>query len=121
MTRLFISTVTALCAILGTAIPVLAEYPARPITLIVPAAAGGFNDVIVRIVAEHMTKTLGQPIIIEDDPGAGGTTAIRRAARAVADGYTIVAGSMGTHGAAPAQYTDLKYDPAKDFTPIGLT
>ena len=93
----------------------------RPITLIVPFAAGGFNDVIVRIIGDHMTRTLGQPIIIENDAGAGGTTATSRAAQAAADGYTIVAGSMGTHAAAPAQYPNLKYDPTKDFTPIGLT
>src|SRR2546423_12319069 len=111
MTRLFMSTVAASCMLLVGAIPVLAEYPAKPITLIVPAAAGGFNDVIARIVTEHMAKTLGQPIIIEDEPGAGGTTSIRRAAQAPADGHTIVAGSTGTHGAAPAQYPNLKYYP----------
>ena len=121
MTRLFMSIVAASCALFPVALPVLAEYPVKPITWIVPAAAGGFNDVIVRIIAEHMAKTLGQPIIIENDPGAGGTTAVGRAARAAADGYTIVAGSMGTHGAAPAQYAGLKYDPARDFTSIGLT
>jgi tripartite-type tricarboxylate transporter receptor subunit TctC len=66
-----------------------------------------------------MAKTLGQAIIIENIPGAGGTTAARRAAQAPADGYLIIMGSMGTHGAAPAVYLDLKYDPAKDFTPIG--
>jgi tripartite-type tricarboxylate transporter receptor subunit TctC len=101
--------------------PASAEYPTRPITLIVPAAAGGFNDVIARIIAEHMAKTLGQPIVVENDAGAGGTTASRRASQAPGDGYTIVVGSMGTHAAAPAQYPALKYDPAKDFTPIGLT
>jgi tripartite-type tricarboxylate transporter receptor subunit TctC len=103
-------------------LPVAAQsYPSRPITLIVPFAAGGFNDVIVRIVAQHMSQTLGQSIIVENDAGAGGTTASARAAQAPADGYTLLAGSMGTHGAAPAQYANLKYDPAKDFAPIGLT
>ena len=102
--------------------PGLAQsYPARPITLIVPFAAGGFNDVIVRIVTAPMSKTLGVSIIVENDAGAGGTTATARAAAAAADGYTLLAGSMGTHGAAPTQYPNLKYDPAKDFTPIGLT
>ena len=97
------------------------SYPTRPITLIVPFAAGGFNDVIVRIVTQHMSKTLGVSIIVENDAGAGGTTATARGASAPADGYTLIAGSMGTHGAAPTQYPNLKYDPAKDFTPIGLT
>jgi tripartite-type tricarboxylate transporter receptor subunit TctC len=102
--------------------PALAQsYPARPITLIVPFAAGGFNDVIVRIVTAPMSKTLGVSIIVENDAGAGGTTATARGAAAPADGYTLIAGSMGTHGAAPSQYPNLKYDPARDFTPIGLT
>src|SRR5262245_57555602 len=96
-------------------------YPARPITLIVPFAAGGFNDVIVRIVGAHMSQTLGVSIVVENDAGAGGTTATARGASAAADGYTLIAGSMGTHAAAPTQYPHLKYDPAKDFTPIGLT
>src|SRR4029450_2509750 len=67
-----------------------------------------------------MARTLGQPIVVENAAGAGGTSAITRAAQAGADGYTIMLGNMGTHGAAPAQYPNLKYDPAKDFTPIGL-
>jgi tripartite-type tricarboxylate transporter receptor subunit TctC len=121
MARLFMSTVAALCALLTSAKPVSAEYPARPITLIVPFAAGGPTDTIARIIAEHMAKTLGKPITIENDAGAGGTTATRRAAKAAPDGYTIVAGSMGTHAAAPAQYPNLKYDPGKNFTAIGLT
>jgi len=119
------SVVWGLAALAGLKLdrsPASAEtYPARPLTLVVPFAAGGFNDVIVRIVAQHMSTTLGQSIIIENDAGAGGTTASARAAHAPADGYTILAGSMGTHAAAPAQYPNLKYDPARDFTPIGLT
>jgi putative tricarboxylic transport membrane protein len=113
--------VAAFCALVVGATPAFAEYPTRSMTLIVPAAAGGFNDTIARVVAEHMAKTLGQAIVVENDPGAGGTTASRRASQAPADGYTILVGSMGTHAAAPAQYPALKYDPAKDFTPIGLT
>ena len=115
--------VSGLAALAGLgAQPAAAQaYPTRPITLIVPFAAGGFNDVIVRLVAQHMSQTLGQSIIIENDAGAGGTTATARAAQAAADGYTLLAGSMGTHAAAPTQYPNLKYDPAKDFTPIGLT
>ena len=98
----------------------LAEYPAKPIMLIVPYAAGGSNDTLSRILAEHMTRTLGRPVIIDNEPGAAGTTATMRAARAAPDGYVLIMGNMGTHGAAPAQYSDLKYDPIDDFTPIGL-
>jgi len=97
-----------------------AAYPERPITMIVPFAAGGPTDVIARIVAEDMSKTLGQQIIIENVAGAGGTTGSTRAAQAAHDGYTLVMGHMGTHGAAPALYPNLKYDPAKDFEPVGL-
>ena len=120
--RLLFSGLAALAAMAVPGPPAVAQpYPTRPITLIVPFAAGGFNDVIVRIVAAHMAKSLGQSIIIENDAGAGGTTATARGAQAPADGYTIIAGSMGTHAAAATQYPNLKYDPAKDFTPIGLT
>lgn len=88
--------------------------------MIVPFAAGGPTDVIARIVGEHMSKTLGQQIVIENVVGAGGTTGITRGAQAKPDGYTIMMGHMGTHGAAPALYPKLRYDPVKDFTPIGL-
>ncbi|HEY8369061.1 MAG TPA: tripartite tricarboxylate transporter substrate binding protein BugD [Thermodesulfobacteriota bacterium] len=97
-----------------------ASYPERPITMIVPFAAGGPTDVTARIVTEHMSRTLGQQIVIENVAGAGGTTGITRAAQARPDGYTIMMGHMGTHGAAPAVYPNLKYDPTKDFEPIGL-
>jgi tripartite-type tricarboxylate transporter receptor subunit TctC len=97
-----------------------ADYPSKPITFIVPYAAGGSNDTLSRILAEHMSRTLGRPIIIDNEPGAAGTTATARAARAAPDGYTIIMGNMGTHGAAPAQYPELKYDPISDFTPVGL-
>ncbi len=96
------------------------SYPNRPISMIVPFAAGGPTDIIARIVGEHMSKTLGQQIVVENVAGAGGTTGITRAAQSKNDGYTIMMGHMGTHGAAPALYPNLKYDPAKDFEPIGM-
>ena len=96
------------------------KYPERPITMIVPFSAGGPTDSVARIVAEHMSKTLGQQIVIENVTGAGGTTGTARAARASPDGYTIMMGHMGTHGAAPAMYPKLRYDPTKDFEPVGL-
>lgn len=97
-----------------------AAYPDRPITMIVPFAAGGPTDVVARIVSEGMSKTLKQQIVVENVAGAGGTTGILRGAQAKPDGYVIMMGHMGTHGAAPAVYPDLKYDPVKDFEPIGL-
>jgi tripartite-type tricarboxylate transporter receptor subunit TctC len=96
------------------------DYPARPITLIVPFAAGGPTDVIARIVGDHMSKTLGQQLVIENVVGAGGTTASTRAMRATNDGYTIIMGHMGTHAASVALYPKLAYHPLKDFETIGL-
>ena len=96
------------------------DYPARPITMIVPFAAGGPTDIVARIVGEQMSRALGQQIVIENVVGAGGTTAATRAMRAQPDGYTIVMGNMGTHAAAAALYPHLAYDPAADFAPIGL-
>jgi len=93
-------------------------YPARPITMIVPFAAGGTTDIIARIVAEHMSRTLGQSIVVENVAGAGGTTGSLRAARATPDGYTIIMGNMGTHSASVGLYPNLAYDPRTDFEPI---
>ncbi len=110
----------AFAAALTLPAPGRAAYPERPVTLVVPFAAGGPTDVVARIVAEHMSRTLGQQIVVENVAGAGGTTASLRVAQAAPDGYTLEMGHMGTHGAAPAAYPDLKYDPAKDFEPVGL-
>jgi tripartite-type tricarboxylate transporter receptor subunit TctC len=96
------------------------NYPTRPVTIIVPFAAGGPTDIIARIVGEYFSKSLGRQFIVENVAGAGGTTGITRGAQARPDGYTIMMGHMGTHGAAPALYPNLRYDPTKDFEPIGL-
>lgn len=95
-------------------------YPTKPITMIVPFAAGGPTDIVARLVSENMSKTLGHQIVVENVAGAGGTTGITRASQAKPDGYTIMMGHMGTHGAAPALYANLKYDPVKDFEPVGM-
>jgi tripartite-type tricarboxylate transporter receptor subunit TctC len=106
---------------LGSA-PALAQgdYPTRAITLIVPFAAGGPTDVVARIVANDMSRTLGQMIVIENIVGAGGTTAGIRAMRSPPDGYTIMMGHMGTHAASVALYPNLAYNPSTDFEPIGI-
>ena len=96
-----------------------ADYPARPITLIVPYPAGGGNDVIARLVAAKMSQNLGQPIVIENRGGAGSTIGTRDAARSAPDGYTLL---IATSSLAinPSLYPDAAYDPKKDFAPIGL-
>jgi tripartite-type tricarboxylate transporter receptor subunit TctC len=109
-------------ALLGAVVsPAAAQtYPTKPITMIVPFAAGGPTDIIARVVGENMSRTLGQQIVVENVAGAGGTTGTTRLAQAAPDGYSIMMGHMGTHGAAPALYPKLKYDPTRDFEPIGM-
>jgi tripartite-type tricarboxylate transporter receptor subunit TctC len=97
------------------------EYPARTVTIIVPFAAGGPADITGRIVADIFNRHLGQKFVVENVGGAGGTIGALRAARAAADGYTILSGHLGTNALAPAFYPNLGYDPQKDFEPIGLT
>jgi tripartite-type tricarboxylate transporter receptor subunit TctC len=107
-------------ALLSTAAIAQGEYPTRPITLIVPFAAGGPTDVVARIVGNHMSRTLGQQIVVENVVGAGGTTGGTRAMRSRPDGYTIIMGHMGTHAASVALYPNLAYSPSNDFEPIGM-
>jgi len=97
------------------------DYPTRTATVIVPFAAGGPADITGRIVADIFSRYLGQKFVVENAVGAGGTTGAIRAARAPADGYTILSGHLGTNALAPAFYPNLAYDPQKDFEPIGLT
>jgi tripartite-type tricarboxylate transporter receptor subunit TctC len=97
------------------------DYPVRTSTVIVPFAAGGPADITARIVADIFSRHLGQKFLVENVGGAGGTTGALRAARAPADGYTILSGHLGTNALAPAFYPNLAYDPQRDFAPIGLT
>jgi tripartite-type tricarboxylate transporter receptor subunit TctC len=100
--------------------PALAQYPSKPITVIVPFAAGGPTDVVARLVGDHMSRTLGQTLVVENIGGAGGTIGMTRAAQSQPDGYTIAVGNMGTQSAAPALYPNLKYDPIKSFAQVGI-
>jgi tripartite-type tricarboxylate transporter receptor subunit TctC len=97
------------------------DYPNRTITVVVPFPAGGPSDVVARIVTEHMARTLGQSMVIENVGGAGGTLGSGRVAAAAPDGYTLLAGSMGSHVAAPVLTPNIKYDSQRDFAPIGPT
>jgi tripartite-type tricarboxylate transporter receptor subunit TctC len=106
---------------LGVAPAGAQDYPSRSITVIVPFPAGGASDVVARIVTNQMSKILGQPFIIENISGAGGTVGSARAAAAAPDGYTLLAAAMGSHVAAPVLTPNVKYDPLTDFVPIGVT
>jgi tripartite-type tricarboxylate transporter receptor subunit TctC len=97
------------------------DYPSRALTVVVPFPAGGPSDVVARIVAESMGKSLGQKLVIENVGGAGGTIGSGRVASAQPDGYTLLAGSMGSHVSAPVLTPNIKYDSERDFTPVGFT
>jgi tripartite-type tricarboxylate transporter receptor subunit TctC len=112
---------TALLLIIASTAAQAQPYPSRAITVIVPFPAGGPSDVVARIVAEHMGKVLGQTMVIENVGGAGGTLGGARVATASPDGYTLLAGSMGSHVSAPVLTPNVKYDSIRDFEPIGFT
>lgn len=115
-----LSAAMALLALAAAPLPVFAQaWPSKPITLIVPFAAGGPSDVLGRLMADHLGRTLGQQIIIENVAGAGGTTGADRVAKAAPDGYTLLTHHSGLT-AAPALYANLKYDAKTAFEPAGL-
>ncbi|MBL0086125.1 MAG: tripartite tricarboxylate transporter substrate binding protein [Ideonella sp.] len=93
-------------------------FPSKPVTIVVPFPAGGALDIVARALAEEMRKQLGQPVIVDNRAGAGGTVGSALVARAAPDGYTILLGSVATHAIAPGVYRNLTYDALKDFAPI---
>jgi tripartite-type tricarboxylate transporter receptor subunit TctC len=95
------------------------DYPAKPVTIIVPFAAGGPTDVAARIYGEYFSRTLGQQFVVENPAGAGGSTGTMRASRAAPDGYTVFVHNVAPHVAGPVLYSSATYDPVKSFEPIG--
>ena len=112
----------AVGAAMLVALPAAAQgdFPNRPIKMIVPFGAGTSTDTVARIVADAMGKSLGQPLIVENKAGGGGTIGTEFSARAPADGYTLVMGTVGTHAINKSLYRKLGYDPVRDFAPLGL-
>ncbi len=96
------------------------EWPSRPLRIVVPFPAGGSADVQTRVIADELSKTLGQPVVIENKPGAGGNIGASEAARAAPDGYTLFMATTGTHASNVSLYAKLPYDPVKDFAPLTL-
>ncbi len=119
MRKLLFAALASMLALPGSGYA-QSDYPNKPITVIVPFAAGGPTDVVARLLGEHMSRTLGQQLVVENVGGAGGTTGMTRVATATPDGYTIGVGNMGTQSAAPALYAALKYNPATSFEQVGI-
>ena len=93
-------------------------YPNKPIRLIVPYAPGGATDIIARAAASEISKTIGQPVTVDNRPGAGGNLGAEMAARAAPDGYTMLMSPSSLHGITPFLYSKLNYDPNKDLAPV---
>ncbi len=116
--RLAAALIGALAFALSPAAALSAEYPTKPITMIVPFPAGGVVDVIGRLVADRIGKSLGQPVVVENRVGAGGTIGAAQVANAQPDGYTLLMGGAATNVFGPAMYRKLPYDPVRSFEPI---
>ena len=117
--RMLATATVALCFGMIASVPAHTQsYPEKPIKIIVAAAPGGPNDVPARLAAQILTPKLGQPIVVEHRPGAGGAIGAREAAKAPPDGYTLFMGNTSTLAVIPAVSTNAGYDPVKNFTPI---
>jgi tripartite-type tricarboxylate transporter receptor subunit TctC len=116
--------VAALLAVLVAAFPGGAAfaqaYPSKPIRLIVPFAAGGGNDAVARLVGKRLADSLGQPVLVDNRPGAGGVVGAELAAKSAPDGYTLFLGGVGSHAINPNLHRKLPYDPVRDFAPVEL-
>jgi len=116
MTRtIMLGAAITLAAIAGVTTASAQSYPSRAITVIIPFAGGSASDVVTRIMLDKMSKSMGQPLIVENRPGAGGNTGTAAAGKAAPDGYTIVGSGSGPFAANKILYRDLGYDPEKDF------
>ncbi|MCC7228558.1 MAG: tripartite tricarboxylate transporter substrate binding protein [Burkholderiaceae bacterium] len=111
---------TGIAALTCAQVALAQTYPTKPVKLIVPYPAGGITDIVGRAVAERMSESLGQPVVVENRSGAGGSIGAEAAARSSPDGYTLFVGTSATHGTNPSTFANLKYSPAKDFSPVAL-
>jgi tripartite-type tricarboxylate transporter receptor subunit TctC len=112
--------VAALAAFAATTSVLAQSYPSKPLRILIAQAPGSATDVISRVVANRLSEALGQPIVIEAKPGAGGALGTEAAARSAPDGYTLFMGNNSTHGSNPALYAKLPYDAVNDFAPISM-
>src|SRR5581483_5789100 len=117
MNKVIHAVLASIVLLVGVAGASAEEFPSRPITMLVPFSAGGPTDTIARVLADRMGKSLGQPVVVENLTGAGGTIAAGRVARAAADGYTLDLATWSTHVVTPVIYK-LQYDVFRDFDPV---
>ena len=121
--RKALAVVGAIAIALASTSPVVHAadpWPTKPITWVVPFTPGGSTDVIARTIGQKLSEALGQPVIIENKPGAGGAIGATYVAKAKPDGYTLFGGTISTHAINASLYKDLPYDPVKDFEPVAL-
>ncbi|HWI13485.1 MAG TPA: tripartite tricarboxylate transporter substrate binding protein [Burkholderiales bacterium] len=118
MRLLLIAIALAAAAALPSAVNAQAAYPARPIRVLIPFPAGGAADTIARTVGEQMAQQFGQPVVMDNRPGAGGRLATEMLAHAEPDGYTLLLGTVGSIAVSPALYRKLPYDPQRDILPV---
>jgi len=102
------------------AIHAQAPYPSKPIRIVVPFPAGGTTDILARAVAQKLTETGGQPVVVDNRPGAGGNIGAELVAKSAPDGYTLLMGTVGTHAINPGLYAKMPYDHQRDFAPVIL-
>jgi len=114
------TTIVAFAAVAAPAVHAQAAFPTKPIRLVVPFPAGGTTDILARAVAQKLTETNGQPVVIDNRPGAGGNIGAELVAKSAPDGYTLLMGTVGTHAINPSLYAKMPYDHQKDFAPVIL-
>ena len=112
--------VVAAFLVLSTSAAIAQTWPAKPIRIVVPFPAGGSTDIVGRLLADKLSQSLGQAVVVDNRAGAGGTSGSDVAAKSAPDGYTFLLGTSSTHAIAPALYPKLAYDPVKDFAPVSL-
>ena len=117
-----VALATMLTALVAAALPVSAQpaWPTKPVRIVVPFAAGGTTDILARAIAPELSKAFGQQFIVDNRGGAGGNVGAEIVAKSAADGYTLLMGTVGTHGINRALYEKMPYDPIKDFAPVTL-
>jgi tripartite-type tricarboxylate transporter receptor subunit TctC len=120
MMRALLAILAGIALIVGTGPAPAADYPTKPIRLVVPFPPGGTTDILARAVAQKLAETWNQQVIVDNRPGAGGNIGADLVAKAAPDGYTLVMGTVGTHAINPNLYGKMPYDHVKDFAPVIL-